>query len=126
MCVCLFVHVFTFEVPFKRLFARTSQNLIFKIFRDLESLGKIAGNNWSQILNFLLIKGLKLPRQNKFFSDKFRLKYSVIIRSIKSRFVWYRCYYPHRSRDPLSPVYGIFFYFIFFIYLKSNLVFKLL
>ena len=32
----------------------------------------------------------------------------LIIKSIKSRFVWYRCYYLHRSRDALSPVCGIF------------------
>ena len=25
-----------------------------------------------------------------------------------STLLWYRCYYPHRSRDPLSPVCGIF------------------
>ena len=31
-----------------------------------------------------------------------------IIKSIKSRFLWYRCYYPHRSRDSVSPVCGIF------------------
>ena len=26
-----------------------------------------------------------------------------------STLLWYRCYYPHRSRDALSPVCGIFF-----------------
>ena len=25
-----------------------------------------------------------------------------------STLLWYRCYYPHRSRDALSPVCGIF------------------
>ena len=28
-----------------------------------------------------------------------------------STLLWYRCYYPHRSRDALSPVCGIFFFF---------------
>ena len=31
-----------------------------------------------------------------------------MIKSIKSRFLWYRCYYPHWLRDALSPVCGIF------------------
>ena len=34
------VHVFTFEVPFKRLFLPTSQSWMFNNFRDSESLGK--------------------------------------------------------------------------------------
>ena len=45
LSVCLF----TFEVPFKRLFAPTSRNQISKIFRDSESLGKTNGKKWSQI-----------------------------------------------------------------------------
>ena len=51
--VCLsvrpFVRLFTFEVPFKRLFAPTSQNQTSKIFRDSESLGKSNGKKWSHI-----------------------------------------------------------------------------
>ena len=46
--VCLFVCLFTLEVPFKRLFAPTSQSWMSKIFRESESLGKIAGKKWSQ------------------------------------------------------------------------------
>ena len=47
MCVC--VCLFTFEVPFKRLFAPTSRSQMSNIFRDSESLRKSAGNKWSQI-----------------------------------------------------------------------------
>ena len=32
-----------------------------------------------------------------------------------STLLWYRCYYPHRSKDSMSPVHGIFFdYFYIF------------
>ena len=41
--VCLSVCVFTFEVPFKRLFAPTSQSRMSNIFGDSESLGKSNG-----------------------------------------------------------------------------------
>ena len=34
-----------------------------------------------------------------------------------STLLWYRCYYPHRSRDSVSPVYGIFSKLIFSLYL---------
>ena len=47
--VCLFVCLFTFEVPFNGLFAPTSRSRIFNIFRDSESLGKSAGKKWSHI-----------------------------------------------------------------------------
>ena len=43
------VRVFTFEVPFQRLFAPTSQSRMSNIFGDLESLGKSNVKNWSQI-----------------------------------------------------------------------------
>ena len=49
LSVCLSVFVFTFKVPFKRLFAPTSQNRMSNIFRDSESLGKSNGKKWSQI-----------------------------------------------------------------------------
>ena len=39
----------TFEVPFKRLFAPTSQSWMSNIFRESESLGKSSGKKWSQI-----------------------------------------------------------------------------
>ena len=49
LSVCLSVCVFTFEVPFKRLFAPTSQSRMSNIFRDSESLEKSNGKKWSQI-----------------------------------------------------------------------------
>ena len=52
-CVCPSVHLFTFEVPFKHLFAPTSRSRMSNIFRDLESLGKSNGKKWSQIETFL-------------------------------------------------------------------------
>ena len=64
--VCLCVCVFTFEVPFKRLFAPTSQSRMSKLFRSLESLGKSNGQKWSHIWKLLLIKGVKSPRNKRF------------------------------------------------------------
>ena len=43
LCVRLCVRLFTFEEPFKRLFAHTSWSQMSNIFRDLESLGKSNG-----------------------------------------------------------------------------------
>ena len=63
MFICLFVCVFTFEVPFKRLFTPTSWNLMSNIFRYSESLGKSNGKKWSQIWTFLFGSGLKSPRK---------------------------------------------------------------
>ena len=40
LSVCLSVRLFTFDVPFKRLFAPTSQSRMSNIFRDSESLEK--------------------------------------------------------------------------------------
>ena len=60
--VHVFVHVivcvFTFEVPFKRLFAPTFRSQMCKIFRDSELLGKSNVKKWSQILKLLLKNGL--------------------------------------------------------------------
>ena len=50
-CVSPCVRLFTFEVPFKRLFAPTSQSRMSKI-SDSESLGKNNGKKWSQIWTF--------------------------------------------------------------------------
>ena len=47
--VCLCVRVCTFEVPFKQLFAPTSQSRMSNIFRDSEYLGKSNVKKWSQI-----------------------------------------------------------------------------
>ena len=71
--VCTSVCVFTFEVQFKRHFAPTSQNRMFKNFRDSESLGKSGalektnGKKWSQI-SILLFKKI-VKSQRKKYSD---------------------------------------------------------
>ena len=62
-----FSHFFTFEVPFKGLFAPTSRSRMSNIFRDSESLGKSNGKKWSNIWTFLFGNGLKSPRKKKFF-----------------------------------------------------------
>ena len=62
LCVRVSVCLFTFDVPFKRLFAPTSRSRMSNIFRDSESLGKNNGKNWSQIYTFLFESGLKSPR----------------------------------------------------------------
>ena len=49
-------------------------------------------------LKILAHKGCKIAAQ-KIFSTKFALL---------AGFFCYRCYYPHRSRDALSPIWGIF------------------
>ena len=41
MCVCLFVHRFTFEVPFKGIFASTSQSQMSKILEIQNSWKKL-------------------------------------------------------------------------------------
>ena len=91
-----FLHLFN---PFKRLFAPTSQSPRSKLFRYLESLGKINKKKWSQIWKLLLLKSVKLPLNFfSFFSANF---------SFLAGFFWYWCY-PHRLRDALSPVCRIF------------------
>ena len=77
-CVRPSVRVFTFEVPFKRLFAPTSQSRMSNIFGDSESLGKSNGKKWSQIGTFWLEVFFKLPyKQKKFFFDDFALQNKV-------------------------------------------------
>ena len=53
LCVRVFVCVFTFEVPFIRLFSPTSRSSMSDIFGDSESLGTSNGKKWSQIGTFL-------------------------------------------------------------------------
>ena len=71
LCVCpsvrLFVCVFTFEVPFERLFAPTSRCRMSNIFRGSESFGKSNGKKWSQIWTFLFEICLKSPRKKSLF-----------------------------------------------------------
>ena len=99
----VFLHLFT---PFKRLFAPTSWSPMSKLFRFSKSLGKTNVKKWSQIWKLLLIKVVKSPRKKKFF---FLANFALL-----AGFFWYRCYYPHRSRDSLSPVCGIFQEYIAF------------
>ena len=61
-CVCPSV-CSLLEVPFKRLFAPTSQCTICKLFRDSESLGKSNVKKGSRARNFLLANGLKSLNQ---------------------------------------------------------------
>ena len=65
--VWVFVCLFTFEVPFKRLFAPTSQSCMSNILRGSESLGKSNGKKWSHIETFFFENFQKLPRAKKFF-----------------------------------------------------------
>ena len=58
VCVCLCVCPFTFEEPFKRLFAPTYRNWMSKIFRDSEYLGKL-GKTFTN-------KGCKITPPKKF------------------------------------------------------------
>ena len=94
-----FLYFFTFEVPFNGVFAPISRSQISNIFRDSESLGKSIGKKWYNIWTFLFGSGLKSPRKKKVF---------FLLILPWSTLVWHRCYYPHRSRDALSPVCGIF------------------
>ena len=65
LSVCLCVCAFTFELPFKRLFAPTSQSRMSNIFRDFESLGKSNGKKYSELKN--TNKGCKIAAQKRFF-----------------------------------------------------------
>ena len=78
--VCLF----TFEVPFKRLFAPTSRSRMSNILRDSESLGKSNGKKWSQIWTFLFKNCLKSPRKKKVFFFTFfgLLRFSVFFNGL--------------------------------------------
>jgi hypothetical protein len=93
-----FVSLFPFEVPFNGLFAPTSQSRMSNIYRDSASLGKSNGKKWSNIWTCVFRSGLQLPHKKKFF---------LLILSW-STLLWHWCYDPHRSRDALSPVCGIF------------------
>ena len=128
--VCLSVCLFTFEVPFNGLFAPTSRSRMSNIFRDSESLEKSNGKKWSHIWTFLFENCQKSPRKKKFFFADFAglfqwggfittwgsyieiwSGYIGMMRVLGyswSTLQWHRCYYPHRSRDSVSPVCGIF------------------
>ena len=67
LSVRLFVRVFTFEVPFKRLFAPTSWSRMSNIFRDSECLGKSNGKKWSQIWFFFKWSEIAKQKNEIFF-----------------------------------------------------------
>ena len=64
-----------------------------------ESLGKSNKKKWPQIWKLLLMKGKHRRAKKAFFSVNF---------ASLAGFFWYLCYYPHQSRDSLSPVCRIF------------------
>ena len=68
--------------------------------------GKVMERNGLRCEHFVLKNGLKLQRKKSLIFNKFCLT---------SRIFWYCCYYPHRSRDALSPVWNIFLLFSFFM-----------
>ena len=54
-------------------------------------------------------EGCKIAAEKKsVFVGEFWPNKSFIMRSIKSRFLWYLFFFPHWSRDALSPVYRLF------------------
>ena len=63
----------------------------------------------------LLIKCVKSPRKKVSYSVNFALL---------AEFFWYWCYYPHRSRDALSPVCGIFDQKFNFLLLLSSVALR--
>ena len=93
--------VFIYFILFLHLFAPTSQSPMSILFFSFsESLGKSNGKKWSQIWKLYLIKSVKSPLKKCFFL--------LQILPYKQDFIWYWCHYPHRSRDALSPICGIF------------------
>ena len=75
--MCLFVCLFTFEVPFNSLLVPTCQCPISKILWNMESLGKSNGEKGSQIWKLLLKQGVKLRRQKEFFTIFFLLLFTL-------------------------------------------------
>ena len=79
LSVRLSVRVFTFEVPFKRLFAPTYQSQMSNMFRDLESRGKVLERSGLRLEHFCV--EVVLNRQTKqnmvFFLADFALQNKV-------------------------------------------------
>ena len=67
--VRLSVHLFTFEVSFKRLFAPTSQSRMSKIFLEIRNRwGKVMVRNGLRLEHFCFVSGLKSQKKkNSFF-----------------------------------------------------------
>ena len=104
-----FFGLLRFLVFFNGLFAPTSRSRMSNIFRDSEFLGKSNRKKWSNLWTFLFGSGLKSPRKKKVFFLPI-LPWSTLL--------WHRCYYPHRSRDALSPVCWIFFVYIYIFLIR--------
>ena len=66
-----FFHLFTFEVPLKRLFAPLPKVRCPNFLEIGNPSGKVMESRWSQIWIFLLKRGLNLPRQKKFLNHFF-------------------------------------------------------
>ena len=78
-----FKSLFTFEVPFTRLFSPTSWSPMTKLFRFSESLVKTNIKKWSPIGILLVIKGVKLPREKKsLIFDEFCLASRIFLLSV--------------------------------------------
>ena len=76
LSVCPCVCVFTFEVPFKRLFAPTSQSRVSNIFKESESLGKVMEMSGLMFEHFCL-KMVQNRRAKKVFFANFALQNMV-------------------------------------------------
>ena len=76
--VCLYVCLFTFEIPFNSLFAPTSQSRMSNIFTDSESLGKSNGKKWSRIWTFLFENCQKSRHKKKKNSPFFSLFFDLL------------------------------------------------
>ena len=128
--VRLSVCVFTFEVPFKRILPPLPK-VGCPIFLEIRNpWGKVMERS-GLIFEHFCLKIVKKRRAKKtfFFADFAGLfqwggyittwggyieiwgGYIGMMRVLAyswSTLLWHRCYYPHRSRDSVSPVCGIF------------------
>ena len=115
LSVCPSVCVFNFEVPFKRLFAPSSQSRMSNTFRDSEFLGKSNEKKWSQTwffwnwskiakqkkIFFWLILPYKIRRKPGFPMDKRPLveghivKFSIFLKKIVFAFLWFFQFFKH-------------------------------
>ena len=103
LSVCLTVCLLVCSLLMYRVnvfFAPTFCSRMSKNFRASESLVKSNGKKHSEIGKLLLINGVKSPHKKRFVFGQ--------ILPYWAGFVGYRCYYPYRSRDSLSPVCEIF------------------
>ena len=74
LSVCLSVRLFTFEVPFKRLFAPTSQSQMSNVLRDSESLGNKMERSGLRFEHFSLEVVKNRKKKKKYFLADFAYK----------------------------------------------------